>query len=739
MKQYIGTFKDIKDNLVTVEIVPTQEDATETVPLKFTFDEPVVIEGNSDGIFTPIKDSQATISLFSDTIYWDIYTPSAVGYYVHIYNSTRSLFNGYLTPCIYTQDYQEKAQIELEAVDFIAVIQQFDYVCTGDKEIITVDSLISKLFERVPDYQGYINKSSVDFTKYYIQEANFFDDDNEPMNCQEILEELLKYLGLSATMYNGKVCFVDYASKGGTPETLTLDKYGDGSPTVELDEVYNKISIGCDLYEVDDLITDVIDKDNETIINEVKLITSGQELFTDYSFSWREHGHHTTDKHRYTMLIKPYLLADGTDQKYKKSRWYSYNRKLSDLSLDTTATVTSRANLDTNTYKDSSGGKLFVPQYIGAYPIRVYSYNKAEGMESKSKISWKDYILFPSLENKQTNIHRTTYPALTYQGEEKLAYSIKDGIGYLVFSGELWCQSDIGISGVDTDVIWTTAYKNGVAQTVAMPIPMEDMDLSFGSDIQRYAKRTKTESLYNRGWAILKAQLKIGDKYWNGSQWTTSNSTFWISYHDDDVNGDDETLNYFTWLTPAPNPTVKKYEVGQDGYAIPVTANDKLNGKLEFTLYTPTQLGRTINNFFIRDLKLEYVYKDSRNWADDKQKEQDIVYENIVDENYSIDMDEMDLKINSWYKDKPISKSYLLDVDKLPVVSINGQVQEANLLDKYYSHYSTPKKILNLNYKTVDMNPEKKYKHTQTNTVYMVDSYVSDIKRGETELKLIEV
>ena len=36
----------------------------------------------------------------------------------------------------------------------------------------------------------------------YIHERNFFDEANEPMNCRDVLEEILKYLGMTLIQYD---------------------------------------------------------------------------------------------------------------------------------------------------------------------------------------------------------------------------------------------------------------------------------------------------------------------------------------------------------------------------------------------------------------------------------------------------------------------------------------------------------------------------------------------------------
>lgn len=770
-KKYYGSFKDIKNKEIFVEITPSSGTYTEEVELKFPYETPVIIERNSDGIFTPIKDSAATITIFTDEIYWDIYDKSITGAYVKIYsvddnNNEFIYFVGYLTPCIYTQDYAYKSEIELEAVDFLAVLDSYDYVVEGDRDIITIDELLNKIFSRIPNYgtAKYVNDvTSIDFTKYYVQEANFFDDDDEPMTCKDILQELLNYCGITATMYNGVIHFIDYHNETNrVDDLLSVSKYGEGTPTIELDEVYNKIYIGNDLYELDKVVDDVIDEDNKTITNELKIATNGVNVKCDYGFSWREHGHHTKPEHNYTMLIKPYTFIDNTiDQKNAKlSKWKTFSRRISDMLLTTETTITDRASRDCGTYYDSNGNPLFVPYYTGAYPIREYCYTKAEDIKSVAKINWNDYILFPhwSAANEDKGNKTAVYPALEFTNNNKLAYSLSSGTGYIVINGGLYLQSQIGLAGApDEELIWMYGYdKNGNETKICNPVCLDNCDIRVTEGYEYAATRNSGNDNYNKGWNLIKAKLQIGDKFWDGTKWTTANTIFFIPFHDANVATEKETLSYYKWLEVARNTNVIQASVGKEGYAIPITPTDQINGRLIFTLYTPSIYqavgdARQIPNYFMRDLTVEYAYTGITNYLDDEVADEDIVYENEWEEDDLTvqDMDELDLKINSYNPKytKPISKSYLLDSRKIPVEQYLNRIsadtfstkQEENLIYRYYSHYHTPKKILNINYKVTDIPPLLRYQHFQTETKYFVDEYEMNLKTGETQLKLIEL
>lgn len=768
MKKYIGTFKDSGNTDVVVQIVPFMQEVSGEIEIKFPFENPVVIETKTSNVFEPVRTTSCTIRIFTEEIYWDLYTPTATGYEVTVSrNGSQILFKGFLTPCVYTQDYLYKSVIELEAVDYLAVLDQFKYKTkiNGETNIITVHELLGEciyksIFKTLPSGSWYDNLTDYDFSKYYIQESNFFDSGGEPMTCKEILQELLSYLGCSCTFWNSRFTFYE-VKPNAEPETLEVNKYGAGYPTVELDEVYNKISIGCSLYEVSDLTTDIFDSD--IIFNELKKAYS--QIYSNFYFSWREHNHHTTDKNRYYLFVKPYGFVDSSIEEGKTSRWESTGRIISDLTNVSTAAAT-RALGNCGRFFDSQGNHLFVPYTTGAQPIRVFQYTEAEGLSNKKDINWTDYIIFPSVDwnTKGDRFNRPVYPALKYSSSDNLAYSIQDGTGYIVIDLSVFCQSDIGIKGVDTSVIWGDAYTvGGEKYTVPIPLPMDNVGLTFDQDIQTFLKRGTDKVDYNKGWEFMTCKVKIGDKYWNGTSWQRSECTFKLSFHDKDAAGGEETFSYFKWLEVVPNSNLDQYNVGKDGYAIPISSTDALTGKFEIEFYTPQSfkysqdrvvLGdlttgeevkemRTCNNFFVKNLSVQYVYKDSRHWADDKEVEDDIVYENIVNEEYATEMEELDLKINSWYKDKPISKSYILNENKLPVVKIRhgntDYTQEEWLIEKYYRHYSDPKKILNLNYKSLDVNPVNSYYHLQTDTIYNIMSYSMDVKSKETNYKLIEI
>ena len=361
-------------------------------------------------------------------------------------------------------------------------------------------------------------------------------------------------------------------------------------------------------------------------------------------------------------------------------------------------------------------------------------------------------------------------PVLIYNSPKYVNYSPaeSDKTSYLCFTGNLLYQRECNYDKVHYNV-WTinedTNYCDGINT------PLTEFGCS-GTD-NAYSRR-KGDADYNKGWNMLKLKLSIGNKYWNGRQWTTTESTCFIPYHKDNVVTDDECLIWTGWNKPVTNHNYT-YKVNKDAFVIPINKEDNLQGYLHLEVYMPkipwnNQLYRE-NNYlrinynnippviFMKDFGLTLCSTDnSEKWYDvfeDDEEDDDIIYSNPIDSNNVTDMDDLELKINTYNSQKPIAKSYIIEpsiVDGKVVEDSfkyhtagfydnligNYKRQEMNLVDKYYNHYSEPKKI----YNCVVHGYRAPYKCVQCTAIsgkYIVDEQSYDLKADVNELKLVEV
>lgn len=147
--------------------------------------------------------------------------------------------------------------------------------------------------------------------------------------------------------------------------------------------------------------------------------------------------------------------------------------------------------------------------------------------------------------------------------------------------------------------------------------------------------------------------LRIGTKYWNGESWVDSYSLFKVRYNANTKNG---------WNALPSNKNANMPYRGLNGHVVELPSDEVLKGDLEFTMYMNDPADSTISGYFIRNFKLNYAKKDGVN---DEGENGDRIYENIVNEEYMSDCDEIEFEIGSYNKDGATYSKALLGDDFL--------------------------------------------------------------------------
>lgn len=815
--KYEGRFRTLKDEMIQVVII-TNNDASQEEEIFFADESPVMISQSSDGIFSPIKSRSCTIKLVTKDVYFDIYSGSSHGTSVAVNNLTNSecLFYGYVTPCQYNQPYLYNNEIEIEAVDAISTLQDFKYSYLNGKESsVAIMDIIKKLID-IAGYSGKIymqynaNKmrAALNYTPTqfeYINDDIFFEDDGEASDCYAVLEEICNFYGISCVPYGNDVFFVDYQviayveddnllytdlkslvySTFYTTDNITKEDYAGDDQNLEMDEVYNKINIKADVAEV---------KDDDLGVNPEDDAKSSTYYDTRIDAGERSDGKKWAIASRYFEYIQGTYANDNSDN------WQTPIN----CNIIADSVGYKLAGRFDKTYPSISLARMAFPYGNGAgtfntivgqccLPTQQFGYESTKEMPYSAK--WNNMLSFftqgywlhkyykednvgalsEDLQHQwETFIYEQRLggykPVLIYNSPKYVNYSPaeSDKTSYLCFTGNLLYQRECNYDKVHYNV-WTinedTNYCDGINT------PLTEFGCS-GTD-NAYSRR-KGDADYNKGWNMLKLKLSIENKYWNGSQWTTTESTCFIPYHKDNVVTDDECLIWTGWNKPVTNHNYT-YKVNKDAFVIPINKEDNLQGYLHLEVYMPkipwnNQLYRE-NNYlrinynnippviFMKDFGLTLCSTDnSEKWYDvfeDDEEDDDIIYSNPIDSNNVTDMDYLELKINTYNSQKPIAKSYIIEpsiVDGKVVEDSfkyhtagfydnligNYKRQEMNLVDKYYNHYSEPKKIYNCvvhGYKA----PYKCVQCTAISGKYIVDEQSYDLKADVNELKLVEV
>ena len=815
--KYEGRFRTLKDEMIQVVII-TNNDASQEEEIFFADESPVMISQSSDGIFSPIKSRSCTIKLVTKDVYFDIYSGSSHGTSVAVNNLTNSecLFYGYVTPCQYNQPYLYNNEIEIEAVDAISTLQDFKYSYLNGKESsVAIMDIIKKLID-IAGYSGKIymqynaNKmrAALNYTPTqfeYINDDIFFEDDGEASDCYAVLEEICNFYGISCVPYGNDVFFLDYQviayveddnllytdlkslvnSTFYITDSITKEDYAGDDQNLEMDEVYNKINIKADVAEV---------KDDDLGVNPEDDAKSSTYYDTRIDAGERSDGKKWAIASRYFEYIQGTYANDNSDN------WQTPIN----CNIIADSVGYKLAGRFDKTYPSISLARMAFPYGNGAgtfntivgqccLPTQQFGYESTKEMPYSAK--WNNMLSFftqgywlhkyykednvgalsEDLQHQwETFIYEQRLggykPVLIYNSPKYVNYSPaeSDKTSYLCFTGNLLYQRECNYDKVHYNV-WTinedTNYCDGINT------PLTEFGCS-GTD-NAYSRR-KGDADYNKGWNMLKLKLSIGNKYWNGSQWTTTESTCFIPYHKDNVVTDDECLIWTGWNKPVTNHNYT-YKVNKDAFVIPINKEDNLQGYLHLEVYMPkipwnNQLYRE-NNYlrinynnippviFMKDFGLTLCSTDnSEKWYDvfeDDEEDDDIIYSNPIDSNNVTDMDDLELKINTYNSQKPIAKSYIIEpsiVDGKVVEDSfkyhtagfydnligNYKRQEMNLVDKYYNHYSEPKKI----YNCVVHGYRAPYKCVQCTAIsgkYIVDEQSYDLKADVNELKLVEV
>ena len=777
---YLHSLENHNNKRYSIQIINDYNGDT-VAEIKLAGEQPVLITTESDGIFSAVKSRKCTIRIVTDAVLKDIYSPENQGTKIVIQeeNNQYPFFEGWLTPCIYNQSYSKVLdELELEFVSCLSTLKNIKYsFINSTPKIQTIQAILYNIFQKT-GYSGNIlypiNSLDKELTYYKLSEANFIEDDAEatPWSCFEVLEEICKFFGWSCVDYGPDLYLIDYETimnsaslhkwrkiinstsseivqKNSGFITISKDSYSGSGHTLSYDEVYNKVSVNDSIYELEEISTDIFDTDKNHLIN-----TAGQQMASQRFI----HTHKDKEDKAWTIYYTKFLFDSNSNWKCKFFDVSTFQE------VDNYFVGEFDYNYAPWDFTNGWGNTIF------AMPEKVWVFD--EYQQGQTSVDAKEYIAFNVLtydkassfsgsitSYKAANEYLNTQaaadlPVLTYTLPEEVQYKAENGYSFICFKGDLWWQCD-----KDATEVWEDKVKFYV------PYPWDGISTMAG-EYNKFT-RSSSDTDYNKGWPMLRAKLQIGDYYWNGSDWTTTDTTFWINYHKENKSvssGEDEVLSYGAWQHPVYNTQItvndvfntdKAKLIDEDCLAIPI--NRSLSGKLTFTMYAPKQANvqQSLYDYavgyktlcpvvYMKGFELNYKYIPSGyQWhdIDEYDSDSDIIYTNIINENYVMDFDEVELKINTAAENKPVSRSYIMNNNSEYIVNINknnkNKRQEHNLCNMYYDHYSTQKQIYDCQIHDY-LHPGSFVQITALSGNYIVDTQEYDLKLNHNTVKLIE-
>ncbi|WP_299230237.1 hypothetical protein [uncultured Bacteroides sp.] len=710
-EKFHSTFYDRDNNKVSIHIYKNVEESENIVSQELTLSSnAVTITYQSDEIFQPLKQSGCTISVLTDSILTDLYTGKINDVMVKIYKNEELFWMGFLTPNLYSSEYQTSLDLlQLEFIDVVSNLENIKYSSSGNGvnsfyNIIT--DALSKIDEGHIINSIYLHKSlSIDddqdiLNSLYIQERNFYDEGKEPQTCKSVIEDILRYLGMSLIQYKDSYILLDYESlKKGYYDFIkydlientissasfqedkrTISEIGiyNNQATISMGDIYNQISIVANNNPINDLLPDLFDD----------LVNQNEDPNKYYNLD------DTPGIMDEELTDNTYLVAFFNSEKWENFGAWHNEQQFKELTPDNII---------------SSNGI-----YKGTYYQKMAQYKKEDG--EPSTLNWKDYLTMLSI---------TPYPDTPSFWIEKENQVFKGGY-FIVDMRYMLSRSPFAM-------VENQYYIEGESP-----------------------KRVVFEGVFSD--CKFPVQLQIGEYYYNGKDWQKEECKFYLCRK----NKEGEDVFYTEYnLTNQVSYTENLIDSG-DGVLIALPSNMILQGTLKFKVYSLENLGggftqkggtftppeSVVRCCHISDFKFVYTTKNtSIDVFNPENNEPDVLYTNDIDSDNITEFEDINLRVNT-YSPKAVSYSYVIKnttsgydfVDLLSKKEYEEQKKmEEFIIEKYYNQYSIPRiKYSNMLHNR-DLKPYTAIVSTSLNKTLYINSLIYNLTDNSVEANLIEL
>ena len=781
------------------------------------------MDSGDDTIYKPMKGTGATIQVVTEGYLFDIYSPTAQGTKVELRNNLNVVeWTGYVTPNLYDMGYKAIETIDIECIDGLSTLQYIKYTPVGDtRDVCSFSSIVNHILQQCHCYNMFYvsDASSVPGTSgcimdnLFISESNFYDkksdekktDADVAWTCKEVLEQIAQYIGCSVVAFWNNIYFIDYdAVKAGggpvgwyrytigssaapvsspmqmSPIAIGSGRFYDNSATLSLGDVFNKITVKCTLNDYDDILPDFFDGAANITKADPNMEcprTTDYNLGDDRGPMYGDVvenvvGNASGDSNTKMLAFVDINGKADNSATFEFPTWMSgvFIKYMSHPSItchkylyngSTWDDVTSNYQMICYTDTLALSGAFMVKSEIlwmrevlivGPWSrlakeydditkyIKDYTDTRKE--DAASRLDLDDYILLvnpiedqPNYSNSPTEhmYDTTAYPFIETELADTAALYGGNNAYYIISGG----------------VLWDGATKNS---NYPIDSGSEKIDINTGrKDISQQR-------------AYLRCKLQQGDKWWDGEQWTTTESIFKLYFIKENTEELRADANMFKELNIV-NTVTWDMGVNGTGYAIPVPG--VLTGTPKLTILNPMDFGGSstypARMIALKNFKIKAVIGDpSYSGAMDTDTE----YTNIVNADYVSEAQEVEFKVCTWDNKKPnfsavatkvggeyayvnrIANSALV-TDARTVVyyhSASGTVSDGTLRAEEWmvlrltKQYSTPAKVFEVSLKCqmFGLPPFGLFTSATLGCSFIADKLEFDVKKRKCDIKLVE-
>lgn len=680
-------------------------DVTELTPGASPF---TVDIGDEEFLYTPTRFSTAKIRIVGGDYLQNLFSTAYQQYRVVFKRNGIISWCGFIKPEIYTQDYSSEIfELELECMSAMSTLEFIDYKQDEiNRNFVSLWNLLKKCLKNAGGTYNAVNIPHVyarNVTDYKsssnvlgamtISEQNFFDEEDKPMKLKELLEEVCKFLNWTCVDWGGELYFLDADHSG------EYHKYNrDLSTILETisPAILNVQNIG---FAGSDHSLDILQGYNKVTVkcsnypieeikvsenfDKPKLLSNTGNVSTPVGDGITRYTHRDV-LYPNALTMRQYTYKDGV------------------LSPVT----------DLSTYKDNRSAT----ELLGAIPLRYASYETG-------------------LKSPNTQSYNYEYAIQVRQRSGRKYDAINDITPNSVFD-----NSTIIISAKNEALF----FGKGGALSLNMSIKVlqkDKNDAPFGGGI------VPTEDGITYSKDLIKFAIRIGNKYVSRDEygqyfWSDSPATFSPNLEQSSVENADGKMG--TGFVPLHKTygVIEKYS-GADGVVIDIPTN--IYGILELSIYAPTlteREGQVPYGYLIKDLKLKYCPPIDI----DSEDNSDRIYENVVNENYINELDEIEFKISSYNNDGACYSKVILDDDYLTdnlYSAIEGKTirPEEQLIRRIIKRYSAPRiKLTQVIKATPEITPiSRLYDNYMVNKGFINAGGTIDYKMNQFQCIMIEI
>lgn len=562
---------------------------------------------DNDFLYAPIRFSTARIRVVGSDYLQELYSTSYQQYRVTFKRDGIVTWCGFVKPEVYTQDYSsDKFELEIECMSAMSVLEFINYKQVGDGTRVFVSfwDLFKKcIVSAKGQYSAiYIPHVYAKDAASYTSGLNVFTDMS--VSEQNFFDEDDKPMKLKEVLE--EMCkFLNWTCVDYLGELYFVDMDHDG-------EYYR--------YNLDMTVFSKVD--SGPVLNVQKVGFAGNDHALDFLPGYNKCVVRTSNylipdfeaNEDYDKLKEAVILNTKDDKPFEKAKYHA-GRKVILLpdKIDMRQYLTGYGDYISPLSKETViDQKENANNFLGAMPVRLCSYDIENGTPNINEYNYTDAIqirIKPAHKGLEDSFNLGDRPILVIKGPNML------------YSEGAFC--------ISCDYAFTV--RENLSATI-------DNDKYWDSK--------------------LRCSLRIGSKYFNGEFFGNYENPYIIGLRSSNSNDD-----WVSWRTIKNEKPLDSPYTGMIGFFFETAL--PLNGELEFIIYSPdakrwngTEAYRYPYGMFVKNLKIQYKAADS---IYNKSKN-DRYYENIVNEDYINELDEIEFKISSHNNDGSCySKVLLLD------------------------------------------------------------------------------